>query len=283
MRTWTVPVLLASLLVLSLSPAVGGDQERERLQGLWDISSVIDNGDIVADSVVKSHLVQDGRITIKGAVLSFINPENFQLHEAAFVLSPDVRPKAIDLAGHGRTRTKGIYMLDGDSLVVCLAAPEATAPPAEFGSPKGSKNLLIWMKRVKAAAPAKTVSRAAPVVVERKPAAPPVDPAEAMRKQLVGTWGHQNADDVVLITFNPDGSFSSTRTPKHGFRKIFRNPTRTSGSWKLEEGVIVVRVTASTERDLQGQILSYRVRSLTDTQVNLIDSTGRMHVQWKTP
>jgi uncharacterized protein (TIGR03067 family) len=283
MRTWTVPVLLASLSFLALATTAGGDQERERLQGSWQISSVIDNGEIVADSVVKSHLVYEGRVTIKGAMLTFINPENFQLHEAAFVLSPDVRPKAIDLAGHGRTRSKGIYMLDGDSLVVCLAPPEAKSPPTEFGSPKGSKNLLIWLKRSKVAV-ATPVSRPAPVVVEKKPAAPTAAEAAAkMRKQLVGTWGHQNADDVVLITFNPDGSFSSTRTPKHGFRKIFREPVRTSGGWKLEDGIIVVRVTASTERDLQGQILSYRVRSLTDTQVNLIDSTGRMHVEWRTP
>lgn len=281
MRTWTVPVLLTNLFLFGLAPTVGGDQERERLQGDWLISSVIDDGQMVADSVVKTHLVHEGRVSIRGALLTFINPENFQLHEAAFVLMPDVRPKAINLAGQGRTRSKGIYMLDGDSLVVCLAPPEAKSRPDEFGSPKGSKNLLIWLKRAKAA-PATTVSRTAPVV-EKKPATPPVDAAEKMRKQLVGTWGHQNADDVVLITFNPDGSFSSTRTPKHGFRKIFREPVRTSGAWKLEEGIIVVRVTASTERDLQGQILSYRVRSLTDTQVNLIDSTGRMHVEWKTP
>ncbi|MFO0843555.1 MAG: TIGR03067 domain-containing protein [Gemmataceae bacterium] len=286
MRTWTGPVLLAGLAFLGLATTAGGDQERERLQGNWNITSVLDNGEIVADSVVKSHLIYEGRITIKGSVLSFINPENFQLHEAAFVLSPDVRPKAIDLAGHGRTRSKGIYMLDGDSLVVCLAPPEAKSPPSEFGSPKGSHNLLMWMKREKVAR-ATTVNRTVPVVVEKKPPVPATPTAAEIaaktRQKLIGTWGHQNNDDVVLVTFNPDGSFSSTRTPKQGFRKIFREPVRTSGAWRLEEGIIVVRVTASTERDLQGQILSYRIRSLTDTQVNLIDSTGRMHVEWKTP
>ena len=281
MRIWTPLVVLASLGLLCLTPSVGGDQERARLQGDWLISSVIDDGEMVPDSVVKSHLIKDGRIVIQGALITYINPENLKPHESAFVLSPGQRPKQINLAADGPSRSKGIYMLDGDSLVVCLAAPDAVSRPDEFGSAKGSKNLLIWFKREKKG----SVAPAPPPRVVEKSTAPPTaaDVAARMSRQLVGTWGHQNSDDVVLITFNPGGSFSSTRTPKQGFRRIFREPVRTSGAWKLEDGIIVVRVTASTDRDLVGQIISYRVRSLTDTQVNLIDSTGRMHVEWKTP
>lgn len=280
MRRWTILVAPASLCLLCLSPLEGRDRERDRLQGNWVISSVLDDGNPVPDDVVKTHLVKDGRIDIRGALITYINPENFKPHESAFVLSPDARPKQIDLAARGPTRTKGIYMLDGDSLVVCLAAAEARSRPAEFGSAKGSKNLLIWLKRETKAPP----PNAAPPVAQKKPAAPTAAELQArMSRQLVGTWGHQNSDDVVLITFNPGGSFSSTQTPKQGFRRAFREPVRTSGAWKLEDGIVVVRVTASTDHDLVGQIISYRVRSLTDTQVNLIDSAGRMHTEWKTP
>lgn len=217
------------------------------------------------------------------------------------------------MIGRGRTRTRGIYLLAGDILMVCLAGPDAKSRPTDFSSPEGSNNLLMTLKRVRptpitstvtarAVAPTTPttptttttqVSRNTPATPAGtvtftpagppKPPPPPVDPAIAMRQKLIGTWGHQDDNEVFLVTFNWDGSFSSTRTPKRGFRKIFRDPTRTSGSWNLENGVIVIRVTASTERDLQGQILSYRIRSLSDTQAVLIDSTGRMHVQWKTP
>ncbi len=286
MRTWFILGVLSSGFILFQTPSTGSDSDQARVQGEWKVTSVLDDGAIVPESVVESHLIREGRLTIKGATLSYINPENMQLHESAFVLTTDVQPKAIDLAGHGRTRSKGIYMLDGDSLVVCLAAPEAKDRPTEFGSPKGSNNLLIWMKRVKVPT-ATPVKRTTPIEVPKQPPAskPPTQQEldARMRRELIGTWGHQNSDEIVLITFNPDGSFSSSKTPKSGFKKIFREPVRTSGTWKLEEGIIIIRVTASTERDLNGQILSYRVRSISDTQITMIDSTGRMHVQWKTP
>lgn len=282
MRAWTLLGLFSTLLVGALATTADGDQERERLQGDWQVTSMIDDGELIPEARVKEHFIRDGRISIQGPILRFVNPETHTVQESAFVLSPDVRPRAIDLAGRGRTRSKGIYMLDGDTLVVCLASPDAKDRPDEFGSRKGSNNLLLTFKRLKET-PVRSVSRTISIEPERPATPPTVDTASRVRKQLMGTWGHQNDDDVFLITFNPDGTFSSTRTPKRGFRRIFREPVRTSGTWKLEDNVIVVRVTASTERDLQNQILSYRLRSLSDSQIMLIDSTGRTHIEWKTP
>lgn len=289
MRRTILLLVLLGLLLSGSAHTAAGDRERDRLQGDWQITSVIEDGLLVPDTRVRDVFVREGRISIRGAIISFTNPENGKVQESAFVVDPEARPRTIDLASSGRSRSKGIYVLDGDTFIVCLAPADAKDRPDEFGSRKGTHNLLINFKRSREKTRTITVSSGTTVVrgtsgsSPATPVVPAIDTTEKMRKALVGTWGHQNNDDVVLITFNKDGSFSATRTPRGGFRRIFREPVRSSGSWKLEDGVIVVRLTASTDRDLQNQILSYRIRGVSETQLVMIDSTGRMHTEWKTP
>lgn len=286
MARWVSLLVALAFITPGVAQGQTEQDERARLQGNWVVISLVDDGETLSNHMIQKMFARDGKLTVKGPLITLFNPETNREEEIAFVVTPDVRPRAIDLAAKGRTRTRGIYMCDGDSILLCLGSPDSTERPKEFTSTKGSNQVLMTLTREKVI-PVKTVSNnpdPATTAQAAKVVPPPVDPQAATRRKIIGTWGHQNDDDVVLMTMNPDGSFSSTRTPKKGLRKMFRDPVRTSGTWRLEENsFIVVRVTASTNNDMVGQILSYRIRSMTDSQVMLIDNSGKLHVEWKTP
>jgi hypothetical protein len=86
-----------------------------------------------------------------------------------------------------------------------------------------------------------------------------------------------------MMTFNPDGTFSSTRTWKKGFQRVFHEDVRSSGTWKVENGIVIINITASTEPDLRNQIYSYRISSITPNDVVYVDQLGQVRREWKVP
>jgi hypothetical protein len=98
---------------------------------------------------------------------------------------------------------------------------------------------------------------------------------------LVGTWGHQDADSIHYITLNPDGSSSATMTWKDSFKQMFHKDVRSSGSWKVQDGVIVVSIATSTDKERRGQIGSFRVRSITSSELVAVDHNGQVRQEWK--
>src|SRR5262249_13231609 len=105
---------------------------------------------------------------------------------------------------------------------------------------------------------------------------------DELRKLLVGTWGHQDNDLVMYISLNGDDTFATKREYKKTFDKLFREDVRSSGTWKLQDGVVIANVTASTNSDVRGHVFSYRIRSVSATEVLCVDQFGRLWREWKT-
>jgi uncharacterized protein (TIGR03067 family) len=264
-------ILLAPAALLLSAPTPAAAQDEANLQGTWEITALIDDGALVPDAVVRGRFALDGRFAVAGQTISFTAPESLQKRTILFVADPRATPKTIDLAGSAKTGGKGIYMLAGDVLLICIGEPDAPQRPTDFSASAGSRALFITLKRVKDS--------------ELKPAAAAPAPAQRsddeLRKALVGMWGHQDDDWLFLITLNADGTFSTSRTYRKRFGKVFNEDVRTSGTWKVEGGVVMRTVTASTDKELLRQVYSFRVRSLEGRELIGVDQFGRVHREWR--
>ena len=271
--------------------------EVARLQGAWEVNSLIENGEVVSLKNVRETMIRDGVLVIEGNLMRFTNPVNNKKRELAFVLNPDQNPKTIDLTSTDKMGSKGIYMLDSNNLLLCLCAHDSNERPTIFASTSVSKSMLFSMRKLTGNTP--VVTPVAPPVVppvvttntKPTPATTPVVPTspmltpatsdEQIRKILVGTWGHQDEERIETFTMNSDNTFSSTWTSKKFFPKLFKGEERCSGTWKLKDGVIIAYITSSTDDHIRNQVFSYRVSWYTTTEIALIDQKGRIHRDWK--
>lgn len=272
MRTSALKLLLAVLFFgTSLNAFSSGPQEPVSLDGEWEITALIDDGELFSIKSVKESLIKDARLKISGQTISFVKPGTSNEKKLIFVTNSKVSPATVDIGGTEKTSGKGIYMVSSDTLLVCLSGHGVTVRPTSFASDAKSDTMLMTLKRV-----------------QSSPSAPAPAPAkekfsdDKLKKMIVGTWGHQTSERVEYYTFNGDGSFSAIRTWKRGIRKLFDEDSRSSGTWKVLDGVVIVSVSKSTDRDLQGQVFSYRINSITDTDVIYLTADGQVRREWKT-
>jgi hypothetical protein len=64
---------------------------------------------------------------------------------------------------------------------------------------------------------------------------------------------------------------------------MFHQDVRSSGTWKVQDGVVIVTVTTSTDRERRGQVGSFRVRSINATELVAVDHNGQVRQEWKAP
>jgi uncharacterized protein (TIGR03067 family) len=264
--------LLGLLAFFSFS---GGQPETKNdkatsLDGVWQISAMIDDGEVLTPKLINERMVKDGQLTISGQSISFSKPGTGLKKELLFITNPKAQPATIDLGGSDKTSGLGIYAQSGDTLMVCLGGPGNASRPTDFSSRDGGNHLLMTLKRLPAAQPA---TKPAAVVTTHAP--------EDLAKKLVGTWGHQDSDVIEYITFNPDGTFSVVKNWKRVFKKIFDNQDRSSGTWKVKGETVIMSVTASTENDVQGQVYSYRINTISPTDVVYFDQQGNVRREWR--
>lgn len=268
--------LLSTLFTVGLVGSSAAQSDAEKLKGTWEITAMVDDGALVPDDLLHSRFALNGRFTISGQTISFLVPATLQKRTILFVNDEKANPKTIDLAGADKTAGKGIYLLSDDVLMLCLGEPDAKQRPTEFTAKKGSPYLLLTLKRVKANAD--TPKPPQPI---EPPPPPAVTKDDELRTKLLGTWGHQDDDWVTMFTINGDGTFSSNKTFKKKFGKLFHEDIRSSGNWKLQNGVVLCTITASTDRDMRDQIFSYRIRSISATELIAVDQFGGLRREWK--
>ena len=136
--------IYSTALLLWLSPlllAVGGrgcgGSDEGRLQGRWLIVEVLSNGH--AEGGVGGFFTFDnGKMTGNSKDGS---------EEGWYRLVPDTEPKGIDL-GTEKEEYSGIYVLEGDELTLCFNDKNELVRPSSFSSEKGSRNVLIRLKRI---------------------------------------------------------------------------------------------------------------------------------------
>jgi uncharacterized protein (TIGR03067 family) len=269
--------LLVTTLVLATAAVVANDgpPPADGLDGVWEITGVIDNGEPVPPARVGERLAKDAKIHIRGQTISLIQPVTGQRRDLLFITDPAARPKTIDLFNAQAVGGKGIFLHDGDAVVICLCGPSQTERPTAFTSTSGSHNLLITLHRLP---PARSCDYLpAPVPPPPPPLPPPRNNDPELARLLAGTWWHEDDESTTLTTFNPDGTYSSTRRYTKGFQRVFHPDDRTSGTWKVENGLIVSRVTASTEKQWLNQVFSVRINTISASDLVVTEPDGRAH------
>jgi uncharacterized protein (TIGR03067 family) len=253
---------LAFMLVLA------GVASAQSLDGVWEITAVIDNGRVVPPQEITANYAADGHVVINGQTAQLLVPMTFQRKQLPFAVDPSKSPARLDLAGAEKTGGRGIVLISGDSLVLCLA-PRDRDRPSAFTSLPGSGNLLVTLKRTNA-------DPSTP-----NPEKPPTYTDDQLSRMLVGTWGHQDADTIHYITLNSDGTMRAMMTWKDNFKKMFHQDVRSDGSWKLQDGVVLVKIDASSDKERRGQIYSFRPRSINSTELIAVDANGEVRQEWK--
>jgi RNA polymerase sigma factor (sigma-70 family) len=122
-----------------------GKSDRDRLQGTWAFVSQ----EIGGKQILPRDQEKDDSLTFKGDRAILIH--SGQPREAGYTLDPKRSPKEIDLIieTNGKTEIhKGIYMLEGNTLKLCIAHPPL-ARPSEFASKEGERwpVLVVFRKK----------------------------------------------------------------------------------------------------------------------------------------
>ncbi len=264
-----VNILLTTIVIAFL----GQLAKAQSLDGTWEITAVIDDGKVIDPTSVLLNYAADGRVIVNGQAVQLIVPMTYQRKQLVFTTDATQSPMTFDLAGSDKTNGRGIFMAGKDSLVLCVASREK-GRPTSFSSLPGSGNLFVTLKRA--------TGGAANGTLPAPPSTPTYDDAQ-LRQMLVGTWGHQDADSIHYITLNSDGSMSVVMTWKDSFKKMFHEDVRSSGTWKLEDGVIITKIDTSSDKERRGQVGSFRIRSINASQLVAVDHSGQVRQEWKSP
>jgi uncharacterized protein (TIGR03067 family) len=133
-------------LALAVSAPIPKDPPKKdppSLIGEWLAESAIIAGKVEAPPPsITLTLTKDGKCLVK---------EDDENREMTFTFDPKKEPAEIDIsdprAGMGANAEKGIYKIEGDTLIVCIA--KSGDRPKAFASPAGSNSVLITLKRPK--------------------------------------------------------------------------------------------------------------------------------------
>jgi uncharacterized protein (TIGR03067 family) len=264
---------LAAIFTIGLLEGIAPRAAAQSLDGTWEISAVIDNGRVVEPTDVLLNYAADGRVIIRGQTVELVVPMTYQRKRLPFVVDDSKSPMSFDLAGSEKTGGRGIFLASKDTLVLCLSSRDR-GRPTSFASLPGSGNLLVTLKRL-SAGDSNSPTPSPPSV--------PSYEDEQLRRMLVGTWGHQDADSIHYITLNGDGSLSATMTWKDRFKQMFHQDVRSSGTWKALDGVVIINITTSTDKERRGQVGSFRVRSINERELVAVDHNGQVRQEWKAP
>jgi uncharacterized protein (TIGR03067 family) len=260
---FVVVTTIASLFISSVADA-------QSLDGTWEITAVIDNGRVVEPNEVLLNYAADGRVIIRGQQVELLVPSTYQRKRLPFVVDNSASPATFDMAGAEKTGGRGIFMASKDTLLLCLSS-RSQGRPTSFASLPGSGNLLVTLRR------ASNDSSPGPV-----PTVPSYQD-EQLRRMLVGTWGHQDTDSVHYMTLAHSGTATTITKWKDQFKQLFHQEVRSTGKWSVQDGVVTITNDTSTDAERRGQTGSFRVRSITGTELVAVDYDGKVRQEWKAP
>ena len=255
----------AMAIVVSIASA-------QSLDGVWEITAVIDDGRVVEPTDILLNYAADGRVIIRGQTVELVVPMTFQRKQLPFIVDDTKSPMTFDLAGAQKTGGRGIFLAGKDSLMICLA-PRDKKRPTSFVSLPGSGNLFVTLKRASSSGGGSLPD----------PPSTPTYSDDQLRRMLVGTWGHQDENSIHYMTLGGDGSMRTTMQWKDQFKNMFHQDVRSSGTWRVENGLIILTVNSSNDKERRGQMGTFRVRSITPSELVAVDYNGQVRQEWKAP
>jgi uncharacterized protein (TIGR03067 family) len=291
------------------------------LEGTWEIISLIDNGQLVDAQTIRAKFDTDNRLVISKNMVSVDSPGRphqvaYVLDTAGpgtvdlagadkigakgiYTLNGDLLTLCFGSPESTQRPASFTSGVGGQRLLFVLhritppAPPQPMLPPGQEAIigpdgkvttvPTGS-TILVLQPPAATATPAAAPTPPAPVVkpVVTPAITPTAAPVAIRREQLLGTWGHQDNEQIDTTTFNPDGTFSSSITWKPGFLRTFRQPEKRSGTWTLNDRTIVMKITASTDpKHENNQVQSWRLDRVNEYEVLYFDQDGKSRIEWK--
>lgn len=99
-----------------------------------------------------------------------------------------------------------------------------------------------------------------------------------VRKLAIGTWRINDSEGSIDITFNESGVFQTYRYTQaiSNFHVVFLPTPISSGKWAVDGGRLIATVTSSTRLDRVNQSFIPAVRSISATDMILVDHLGRV-------
>src|SRR4051812_30788335 len=113
----TKQILFAPLVALSVT---GLRATAQSLDGVWEITAVIDNGRVVEPTEVLQNYAADGRVVIRGQQVELVVPMTYQRKQLPFLVDATKSPMMFDMAGGGKKRGRGGFFWGGGGRGVCL-------------------------------------------------------------------------------------------------------------------------------------------------------------------
>ena len=250
---------------------------RELFAGNWDIMSIVDDGEKLGSELIRRRFAENGQVRFGTRAFAVINPKTEERRVNAYKLDPTKSPSEIDVTTQFDTVLKGIYVFDGDKLMLAVAKDEDHARPTKFEAPGGSGVMLVNLKLApeESVRPLEVKSTTAPV----KPASTPEEDARkrdtGIRRGIVGSWSMSDSKGTLTTVFQPDGGFVTTRTWARHQKRLFGPPSDTSsGSWSYTNGQLTAWVGRTTDPRIVGHSFSGRLQTIGDDSMVLTDSYG---------
>src|SRR3954465_4081164 len=103
----TKQILFAPLVALSVT---GVSATAQSLDGVWEITAVIDNGRVVEPTEVLQNYAADGRVVIRGQQVELLVPMTYQRKQLPIMIDGSKSPMTFDMAGAEKTGGRGIFM-----------------------------------------------------------------------------------------------------------------------------------------------------------------------------
>ena len=139
-------LLAVTLGLVAAAPVPEKKDELKKFEGAW-----VFTGWEVGGQSLPEEVLRDTKWSVKG------NKYTFEMRgvteEGTLKLDPGKKPAAVDLtitSGPDKGKEQlGIYRIDRDAIVLCLAPAGAKERPTEFAATEANGHMLLTIKRAK--------------------------------------------------------------------------------------------------------------------------------------
>ena len=249
-------------------------QAHDLLTGVWDITSVTDNGERYGAQLIQRKIAQDGKLIIGSRVVQMISPDSGAKRISGYRINPASEPKQIDITTEFDNVKKGIYKFDGEDLLICLNNDPDSLRPTNFDAPSGSqrRSIRLHMSDPEPPSHAEVPAHTAPTAEELAN-----QQQDTGRTMLVGSWVTSDSKGTVTTVLRPDGTFTTTREWSKAVKRLFEGDTSSaSGRWSYENGLLRATILSSSDRKTAGQTFYGRIQSIGSTTMVAEDGTGSL-------
>jgi uncharacterized protein (TIGR03067 family) len=293
------PLIRFSLWILSVAiyisaAAAASDQGSEELRGFWQAVELVDNGRVIPAEAIPGWVPSGGRMEIVDNTIVFTSPKDGQRHARMFSIDATTYPRQLNVLDHNQISGHGIYRFDEGRLIVCLSSPTQTRPN-DFSAKEGSQRMLMVLVRPNSkpttqTTVAPTSATAAPLSLPAPPnttaSLPTIKPLTNTQvgTMLPGIWKCNDRYGAIFLNLNKNGTYTTYRetVETSTFQKVFRKLPLSSGTWKLNNGQVVLHCTSAVHADRIYKSFPFTIRSITPTELAFVDFAGRANYAVKT-